>query len=127
MNPFDCLNAINVTKEPIVVDEVTEKQYPAFMVNRGLSYFPDTLFLANELNLYHEIPNRWKADFLLLSVSKKKRFSKWASREKPPETVELVKQYFGYNTERAVQALTLLTDEDLAHIEGTFYKGGKLK
>jgi len=40
MSPFDYLNAINTTKKDIMVDDVAEKAYTSFMVNRGLSYFP---------------------------------------------------------------------------------------
>ena len=42
-NPFDYLNAINYTKQNIMVDDLTEKGYNSFMVNRGLSYFNDTM------------------------------------------------------------------------------------
>ena len=47
MSPFDYLNSINDTKQDLMVDDITEKQYNAFMVNRGLSYFPDTVAVAN--------------------------------------------------------------------------------
>ena len=55
MNPFDYLNAINSTKKNIMVDEVTEKAYSPFLINRGLSYFSDTILFANEMNLNHHI------------------------------------------------------------------------
>ena len=42
MNPFEYLNAINHTKQNVMVDDLAEKSYNSFMVNRGLSYFPDT-------------------------------------------------------------------------------------
>ena len=50
MSPFDYLNSINYTKEDIMVDDISEKKYNAFMVNRGLSYFYDTVIIANEMN-----------------------------------------------------------------------------
>ena len=58
MSPFDYLNAINTTKKDIMVDDVAEKAYASFMVNRGLSYFPDTILFANEMNVNHHIDHR---------------------------------------------------------------------
>ena len=77
MNPFEYLNAINSTKKDIMVDDIAEKGYNSFMVNRGLSYFNDTVLMANEMNVNHTIDNRLQFDFLINIVRKKKRFSKW--------------------------------------------------
>ena len=52
MNPFKYLNEINYGKRNIMVDEETEKAYAPFIINRSLSYFPDTVALANEMNRY---------------------------------------------------------------------------
>ena len=46
-NPFQYLNAINDTKQDVMVDDIAEKAYNSFMVNRGLSYFKDTVIFAN--------------------------------------------------------------------------------
>lgn len=78
MSPFDYLNAINTTKKDIMVDDVAEKAYASFMVNRGLSYFPDTILFANEMNVNHHIDHRLQFDFFINIIKKKKRFSKWA-------------------------------------------------
>ena len=43
MNPFEFVNAINYTKKNIMIDDITEKAYAPYMVNRQLSYFPDTV------------------------------------------------------------------------------------
>ena len=92
MNPFDYLNAINSTKKDIMVDDIAEKSYTPFMVNRGLSYFADTVLLANEMNLNHHIDNRLQFDFLINIVKKKKRFSKWL-KAKDIENHEVIKEY----------------------------------
>ena len=57
MNPFDYVNSINYSKKDIMVDDVTEKAYNGFMVNRSLSYFPHTVLAANEMNINHHIDN----------------------------------------------------------------------
>ena len=124
MNPFEYLNAINNTKKDIMVDDLAEKGYNSFMVNRGLSYFNDTVLMANEMNIHHTIDSRLQFDFLINIVRKKKRFSKWMK----PETVsdvEVVKEYYGYNNEKARQALTLLTPENIDELKKKVYKGGR--
>jgi len=94
MNPFEYLNAINSTKQNIMVDEASEKAYNPFMVNRGLSYFPDTILLANEMNIHHQIDSKLQFDFMLNTIRKKKRFSKWAKADEL-ESLEAVKECFG--------------------------------
>lgn len=124
MNPFEFINAINTTKQDIMVDDITEKQYNAFMVNRSLSYFNDTVLMANEMNINHHLDNRLQFDFFINIVRKKKRFSKWMK----PETfsdVEVVKAYYGYSNEKARQALSLLTNEQIDLLKKKVYKGGR--
>ncbi|MCH1473525.1 MAG: DNA polymerase clamp loader subunit A [Bacteroidia bacterium] len=124
MNPFEYLNAINNTKKDIMVDDIAEKGYNSFMVNRGLSYFNDTVLMANEMNVNHTIDNRLQFDFLINIVRKKKRFSKWIK----PETVsdvEVVKEYYGYSNEKAKSALSLLTSNQIDELKKKVYKGGR--
>ena len=126
MNPFDYLNAINTTKKDIMVDDISEKAYTPFMVNRGLSYFPDTILYANEMNLPHHIDHRLQFDFFINIIKKKKRFSKWA---KPIniENLELIKEYYGYSNEKAKSVLSLLNDAQINELKLRMYKGGKRK
>jgi hypothetical protein len=126
MTPFDYLNAINSSKKDIMVDDLAEKDYNGFMVNRGLSYFYDTVLLANVMNQHHHIDNRLKFDFLINTIRKQKRFSKWLKAAKIND-IELVKEYYGYSNEKARQALTLLNDAQLNELRQKVYKGGKSK
>lgn len=124
MNPFEYVNAINVTKKDIMVDDLAEKSYNSYMVNRSLSYFNDTVLMANEMNIHHHLDNRLKFDFLINIVRKKKRFSKWIK----PETVsdvEVVKEYYGYSNEKAKSALSLLTSDQINELKKKVYKGGR--
>jgi len=124
MNPFEYLNAINDTKKDIMVDDIAEKGYSSFMVNRGLSYFNDTVLFANEMNRNHHLDNRLQFDFLINIIRKRKRFSKWMKPEVVSD-VEVVKEYYGYSNEKARQALTLLTPEQINEIKKKVYKGGR--
>ena len=124
MNPFEFLNDINYGKKYIMVDDLAEKAYDPFMVNRSLSYFQDTVLSANEMNINHHIDKRLQNDFLINMVRKRKRFSKW---DKPNSNsdVEVVKEYYGYNNEKARNALTLLTSEQIDILRQKVYKGGR--
>jgi hypothetical protein len=124
MSPFDYLNAINFTKEDIMIDDITEKQYNGFMVNRGLSYFSDTVAIANEMNMYAHLDKKLQFHFLINIVRKRKRFSKW---NKPDlvRDIEVVKEYYGYSNDEAKQALTLLSPEQIKELEKKVSKGGR--
>lgn len=124
MNPFEYLNAINYTKQDIMVDDIAEKGYNAFMVNRGLSYFNDTVLMANEMNQYAHLDNRLQFDFLINIVRKKKRFSKWA-KAKSSSDVEVIKEYYGYSNEKARQVYDLISVDQMEELKKKVYKGGR--
>ena len=124
MNPFEYVNAINNTKKDIMIDDLAEKGYNSFMVNRSLSYFKDTVLYANEMNINHNIDNRLQFDFLINMVRKRKRFSKW-EKVVSESDVEVVKEYYGYNNEKARTALSLLTREQINELKQKVYKGGR--
>jgi hypothetical protein len=127
MNPFDYLNAINDTKQNVIEDsenpELAEKLYPPYLVNRGLSFFIDTVYLANEMNRHHHLENKMQFDFLINIVRKKKRFSKWFKAQ-PDEEVEAVMDYYGYSQDKARQVVSLLTKDQITQIIERQRKGG---
>lgn len=126
MSPFDFINAINTTKENLFEnDPQAGKDYKPFIINRGLSYFPDTIFYANQMNQHPGLDKDMQFFFFLNIISRKKRFSKWAKKEADSESLELVKEYYGYSSEKAKEALNVLTDENLIMIKEKLYKGGK--
>ena len=124
MNPFEFVNAINYTKKNIMIDDITEKAYAPYMVNRQLSYFPDTVLAANEMNRNHHLDNRLQFDFFINIIRKRKRFSKWYK----PETIsdlDAVKKYYGYSNEKARQVLTLLNPEHINELKRKVTTGGR--
>ena len=98
LNLFDFVNDINHKKENVLTEE-NESKYVPYVVNKSMSYFIDTIFQANEMNVRHTIDKRLQFDFLLNSVRSKKRFSKWAKPEKL-ESVEVIKEYYGYSNDK---------------------------
>ena len=121
----DYLPAINHTKKNLMDsdDPMWEKKYPAFMVNKVLSGFQDTVMLCNEMNRNHFLDRDMQFQFLLNSIRQKKRFTPFLKASKIKD-IECVKEYYGYSNEKAKSALDILTKEQLKLIKERLYKGG---
>lgn len=126
MNPFEFANSINSTKNDIMVDDLTEKAYAPYMVNKSLSYFNDTVLMANEMNRLYHLDNKLQYHFLINIVRKRKRFSKW-NKPEVVNDVEVVKEYYGYSNDKARQVLPLLTSDQIKILREKVSKGGKRK
>jgi hypothetical protein len=120
------LKAINYTKENLMdsEDEYIEKSYMPFIVNRCLSFFPDTIIQVNEMNKNCQIDKKMQFDFLRGCIRKSKRYSPWI-KENLPESIDLIKEYFNYGNTKAKEALEILSDKDLEQIKIKLSKGGK--
>ena len=123
-SPFDYVKSINESKDPLMdsPDEMWEKKYSPFIVNKALYAFPDIILLVNEMNLNHHLDAKLQFDFLLNSIRPRKRYAPWLKTSKI-NNLELVKEYFGYNDQKAKDALDLLTDDQLEHIQTKLNKG----
>lgn len=121
---FEFLNAVNYTKENLITDDITEKAYNSFIINRSLSYFPDSVLAANEMNFNHHIDNKLQSDFLINILRKRKRFSKWNKKSRDGD-VEVIKQYYGYSDTKARQIIDLLSPEQLQELYKKVNKGGR--
>ena len=122
----DYLNAINHEKKNLMDtdDEMWEKKYPAFIVNKCIAPFPDTIHLVNEMNLHNHLDKKLQFDFLLNSIRTRKRFTPWMKASKQ-KNLEYVKEYYGYNNEKARSALKVLSDEQIKAIKDRLDKGGR--
>ena len=120
----DYLYSINQSKKNILDDDPdAARKYPAYVVNRCLSSFTDTVLYANEMNKNSHLPNKMQYDFFLNSVKPRKRFSPWA-RKDSIDYLDVVKEYYGYNDDKALQALRILTKDQLDKITYLLRKGG---
>jgi len=124
MNPFDYVNAVTYTKKKIMVDDIAEKEYAPFIVNKALGNFRDTVLYANEMNINHHLDHRLQFDFFINIVKKQKRWSKWVKPESVSD-LELIKEYYGYSNEKAKSVLPLLSYEYINKLKLRIYKGGK--
>jgi uncharacterized protein YlbG (UPF0298 family) len=126
LSPFDFIKDITHEKKNLMSDDLDgqiEKQYNAFIVNRGLSYFMDTVIYANEMNIRPNTEKKLQFDFLINTVRQKKRFSKWHKAVENSE-LNMLKEYYGYNIHRAKEVLPLHTKDQLKQIKQTLDKGG---
>ncbi len=123
----DWLNSINFTKENLLEDDSTlVKEYAPFIINKCLSGQIDTILFANEMNMNHSLDKDMQYSFYLNSLRKRKRFSPWIRKDKIKD-LECVKQYYGYNNEKASQALKILNKEQIEFIKQRLEIGGKTK
>ena len=122
----DYLNAINYTKEPLLdtEDEQWVKKYPSYIINKCIAPFPDSLMLVNEINQLHHLDKKLQFDFLINSLRARKRYTPWMKAKKL-KNLEYVKEYYGYNNEKAKSALDILTDEQISAIKTKLNKGGR--
>lgn len=117
MDLFNVINGILDNKKAMFQDPEAERIYTPFMVNRALSYHQDTLYASNEMNLLRNLDKKPQIAFFLNTVRAKKRsFVKWA---KPivEGDLQAVKMYFGYSDQRALEALKILTPEQLTYVK----------
>jgi hypothetical protein len=118
----DFLNSINQSKQNLISkDPKIEKDYVPFVVNKCLSYFPDTIFYANKMNQASGLDKKMQYDYYLHSVSKRKRFSKWIKPEENSD-IEMIKEVFGYSYSRAKEVIDLLP---MDKIRDYYQKGGQ--
>ena len=125
MKLSDYLNSINYTKENLFKtdDETVEKEYVPFIVNRSLSYFPDTIFQCNQINCKPSADKRMHYDYLLHSTRPRKRFSRWAKKDKM-DKIDVIKKYYNISNRKAEEVLGILTKDQVSEIESFMNVGG---
>jgi hypothetical protein len=120
----DWLNSINHTKENLLdQDPDSIKKYPAFIVNKCLSSHLDAILFANEMNKNAHLSSDMQYSFYINTLRKRKRFSPWLRKDKTKD-LDIVKQYYGYSNEKAMQALSILSKEQIDFIKQRLDIGG---
>jgi hypothetical protein len=119
----DYLYSINQSKKNIMDDPDAVRGYPPYIINKCLSFHTDTILYANEMNKYHHLDKKMQYDFYINSLKPRKRFSPWIKKQ-TLEHLELVKEYYGYNHAKSLEALRILTTEQLDQIKQALNKGG---
>ena len=120
------LNSINLNKKSVLDtdDPGWEKNYPPYIINKCMSHHMDTVMYANEMNQYSFLDSKMQYDFYIHIVRPKRRFSPWGKKQKIDD-LDLVKRYYGYSTDKAIQALRILSPNQIDYIKDKLNKGGK--
>lgn len=128
MKLTDYLNAINHSKKPLMdtEDEMVEKKYTPFVINRCLSYFIDTILYANSMNEHSDISNKMQFDYLSGSIRKRKRFSKWLKKEMTDD-IAIIKEMYNYSNAKAKEVAGLLTSEQIKEMDEYLHGHGVRK
>ena len=127
MSPFDFVNQILQGKKQLIVDDLTEKEYLPFIVNRSLSYHKDCVLYANEMNRRHFLDKKMQNDFLLNTIRSQKRpFAKWVKSEKSDD-LECIKQVYQFSDTKAKEAARLLSKEQIQQLKEKTETGGLRK
>jgi hypothetical protein len=121
ITPFSFINSISLSKKDIFDDE-TQKQYVPFIVNRGLSFFIDTVMYANQMNMSAHIDKKLQYHFLINTIRPAKRWSKWPKKLQNDD-MEIVQKYFGFNDKKATNALSILSKEQIKLLKNELEKG----
>ena len=120
----DWLNSINFTKQNLLEEDPDIiKDYPPYIINRCLSGHLDAIMFANEMNKYPNLDKDLQYHFYLNTLRKKKRFSPWLRKDKVTD-LEIIKQYYGYSNEKALNALKILTPDQINFIKQRLDIGG---
>jgi hypothetical protein len=123
MNPFEFSNSITYTKQEIMND-LNEKEYAPFLVNRSLSYHQDCILYANEMNRRFDISHKLQYHYLLNTIRKRKRFAKW-SKPELIDDLNIVMDYYSISREKAEEYLNILTKSEIETLKRRMKKGGK--
>jgi len=127
LSPFDFMNAASFTKADLIKDsdnpDITEKQYNAYIVNRGFTNFEDTILHANEMNQRHELFPAAQFDYYRAVLRKRKRFSKWPKADKDVN-LDAIQEVYQCNRTVAKQYLKVLNEEQLQSVHDRLVTGG---
>ena len=117
----DIIPSILQTKKDVLIDE---KDYVPFVVNKALSHHYDCILHANLMNMFPNLDKKLQYQYYLNSIRSYKRpYQKWLKRETIAD-LELVKEYYNFSTEKAKEALTVLTEDQLDIIRKKLDRGG---
>ena len=123
MNPFEFSNSITYTKQDIMND-LNEREYAPFLVNRALSYHQDCILYANEMNRRFDISHKLQYHYLLNTIRKRKRFAKW-SKPELIDDLKIVMDYYSVSRGKAEEYLSILNKSGIETLKKRMNKGGK--
>lgn len=123
-NPFDFVKSVSYDKKDIMIDDVEEKNYAPFLINKSLSYHQDSVFFTNEMNCRHGLDHRLQYLFLLNTLRKRQRFSQW-SKPYLSKKLDTIKDYYNISTLKAKEYMEVLSDKEVRELKNRMKTGGQ--
>jgi hypothetical protein len=126
-NLIEWMNAIGTSGVDLTKENDTAiNDYSPFAINRGMSQSMDTLMFGNEMNKNPWLSHYMQHQFLLKSISKKKRYTKWIKAEEiaDKEDIEAISEYYKVNMKIAESYFSILSKDDMDTIRSMLDKGG---
>jgi len=88
VNVFDFIKDLNYNKN-YLYNETNKDSYNPFIINKSFSFFVDTIYHAQMMNLNSHLPHNMQHDYLFYAITKRKRYSKWLKKsEEEKEMLE---------------------------------------
>ncbi len=123
----EIIPSILKTNQHVINNDEEEKDYVPFVINKSLSSHIDCVFYVNEMNKNSHLDKKMQYDYLFHSLRKYNRnYQKWV-KYKDSDDIELVKEYYGYSSDKAKETLKLLSSDNLKYIKAKMDKGGTSK
>jgi len=122
-NLFDIFLSLSKSKR---LEEGDVDRYEPYMTNKIFSHTADTLFHANLMNQYYDLPKEAQMDFYLYGTPGKGRYSEWYKVPTPPEELAHIRLQTGCSNKESFiyfDLLESLQKKSLAKVR----KGGTTK
>ena len=119
-SPFDFINSISSSPDnQIMTGEMDPAEYNAFMVNRGLSLYMDTVLYADEMNMRPNILPALQYHFLHTLIPKRKRWAKWPKKlggKNDGELIKVLQKHYKYSLDKCLEMVALLSEDQKKEI-----------
>lgn len=127
MTPFDISKSVTKTKEDLfTTDELFEKEYVPFVVNRILANSPQTAFFAGAMNQHSLLSKHMQYKFYLAGIPKSTKYTEYIKKEKSDvdqEHLDFICESMNLSLRRALEVYELLgKDVIVKHLAS---RGGK--
>lgn len=109
MNPFDYVNSV-LNKKQYIEDL---SGYNPFLTNRALSYYPDTIFYAQELNMIGYLDNQMQYDLLYHAVPRANRIPRKWPKKNLSEQINSICQYYNCSPKKALEITKILNEDQI--------------
>jgi len=119
-SPFDYVKSIN--KQSGLVDDMSG--YLPFIINRSFAMHMDTVLFAEEMNKFHHLPPRLQYLYYYVMIRPRNRFARTPKLDEPNHLKEVM-EYYQYSKEKALQAMEILTEDEIQQIVKLLDRGGK--